>query len=1013
MSTMLRLQKSHFCVTVCLIIFIEKAFAHYEYVVFRDGTGSRPPIVKRNTGSDLPRINEFLVTTNVSNHFAVTSVISNVENSDRNAKQTAFSVVLPDRAFISSFSMDIDGKQYKAFVKEKEIAKKIYDQSVATGYSAGHVAVSTKNSNRFTITVNVEPLSKILFKLEYEELLQRENGQYQIISNIQPGQMVKKLKVMIIIRENQPLAFVNTPYLQAGSSSMDLAQTKIDPDARVYKKNNSALIIFEPNIERQMEFACNGLGNTEYDGFAGQFIVNYDVNRTNEGGEILYQGNFFFISFAPHNLDPMPKHMVFILDTSGSMGGFKISQLKDAMSKVLPQLNEDDVFTILQFENYVYDWNIYKDKNDVLGTSTDPDYLPYGNLATKLQSYTPSIIPATKENIATMTDVINNFYDYGGTNSVGGLEVGLMAVSKTQQKYPNKYLPIMVFLTDGVPYTGITDTTKIVEVITKLNKASYNVPIYCLSFGEEPDIDRHFLQKLSGLNPGEEHKISIDLDSSTYIQGFYKKISGPLLNNVALNNLPPSVEVTQIYFPIYFQGSELMIAGKGIGGKIATPITISANSNKGSIDFETEIGIPLVKLERIWAYLTVKQLADQYHVTGNTTLATIGTEIAMNYSLVTDFTSLVVVKPNTPDETVNIEDAYQGIFPRKPSELPMCNNITSYIMEEFSTTEPEPQTIGTTFNPDVILEFDNGLEVEETTTEAITTTMITTTPTTTITTTPTPTTTRELTCHESTYGCCHDGVTFALRPDADGCDPIPKAESCSLPQDSGNCANSTVKWFYSTVRHQCKQFRYGGCGGNDNRFASKQTCEETCVNPTGQERCKLPISLGECNQRLLHWFYDQSKQTCVKYMYGGCFGNSNRFKTKEECLKLCNVNMYTEILKDACFKPKDKGHKRCRRFEINYYFDESYTLCRKFWFTGCGGNDNRFKTKELCENICVRSKHNDICFAPPERGTCNDLHQAWFYDPRSALCQPFVYSGCGGNENKFDSKDDCEKACIV
>ncbi|CAH1278805.1 unnamed protein product [Diabrotica balteata] len=899
MSTMLRLQKSHFCVTVCLIIFIEKAFAHYEYVVFRDGTGSRPPIVKRNTGSDLPRINEFLVTTNVSNHFAVTSVISNVENSDRNAKQTAFSVVLPDRAFISSFSMDIDGKQYKAFVKEKEIAKKIYDQSVATGYSAGHVAVSTKNSNRFTITVNVEPLSKILFKLEYEELLQRENGQYQIISNIQPGQMVKKLKVMIIIRENQPLAFVNTPYLQAGSSSMDLAQTKIDPDARVYKKNNSALIIFEPNIERQMEFACNGLGNTEYDGFAGQFIVNYDVNRTNEGGEILYQGNFFFISFAPHNLDPMPKHMVFILDTSGSMGGFKISQLKDAMSKVLPQLNEDDVFTILQFENYVYDWNIYKDKNDVLGTSTDPDYLPYGNLATKLQSYTPSIIPATKENIATMTDVINNFYDYGGTNSVGGLEVGLMAVSKTQQKYPNKYLPIMVFLTDGVPYTGITDTTKIVEVITKLNKASYNVPIYCLSFGEEPDIDRHFLQKLSGLNPGEEHKISIDLDSSTYIQGFYKKISGPLLNNVALNNLPPSVEVTQIYFPIYFQGSELMIAGKG------------------------------------------------------------------------------------------------------------------YIMEEFSTTEPEPQTIGTTFNPDVILEFDNGLEVEETTTEAITTTMITTTPTTTITTTPTPTTTRELTCHESTYGCCHDGVTFALRPDADGCDPIPKAESCSLPQDSGNCANSTVKWFYSTVRHQCKQFRYGGCGGNDNRFASKQTCEETCVNPTGQERCKLPISLGECNQRLLHWFYDQSKQTCVKYMYGGCFGNSNRFKTKEECLKLCNVNMYTEILKDACFKPKDKGHKRCRRFEINYYFDESYTLCRKFWFTGCGGNDNRFKTKELCENICVRSKHNDICFAPPERGTCNDLHQAWFYDPRSALCQPFVYSGCGGNENKFDSKDDCEKACIV
>uniref|UniRef100_A0A6P7FMS6 Inter-alpha-trypsin inhibitor heavy chain H3-like n=1 Tax=Diabrotica virgifera virgifera TaxID=50390 RepID=A0A6P7FMS6_DIAVI len=1010
MVTMLRLQKSYFCVVVCLILFIGQSFA-YEYVVFRDGTASRPSIVKRNTESDPPRIKEFLVTTNVSNHFAVTSVVSNVENADRNAKQTAFSVVLPDRAFISGFSMEIDGIQYKAFVKEKEIAKKIYDESVATGQSAGHVAVSTKNSNRFTVTVNVEPLSKVIFKLEYEELLQRENGQYQIISNIQPGQMVKKLKVMVIIRENQPLAFLNTPYLQAGSSSMELAQTTIDPDARVYKKINSALIIFEPNIERQVEFACNGLGNTEYNGFAGQFIVNYDVNRTNEGGEVLYQDNFFFISFAPHSLDPIPKHIVFILDTSGSMYGFKISQLKDAMSKILPQLNEDDVFTVLQFEDYVFDWDEYKNKNDVFGHA-DPENLPYGNLADRFQSYTPSIIQATKKNIATMTDVINDFYDSGGTNSIGALEVGLMAVSKTRQLYPDKYLPIMVFLTDGMPNTGVRDTTVITEMITKLNKASYNVPIYSLSFGEEPDIDRKFLQDLSGLD-AKEYQITVDLNSSIYIQNFYKTISVPLLTNVGVKNLPTSAEVTQINFPIFFNGSELVIAGKGISGKNSPPITISATSKKGPMDFEAEIGIPMVKLERIWAYLTVKQLADQYHVTGNTTLAKIGLEIAMNYSLVTDFTSLVVVKPNTPNETVNIEDAYKGIIPRKPSELPMCSNITGYIIEEFSTPEPEPEPTETPFNPDDLLEVDSGFLVVEPIIEEITTTTITTTLTTTITTTTPTTTTRELTCHESTYGCCHDGVTFALRPNFDGCDPIPKAESCSLRQDSGNCANSTFKWFYSTLRHQCRQFRYGGCGGNDNRFASKETCEETCVNPTGPERCKLPISLGGCNHRLLHWFYDQSQQTCVKYMYGGCLGNSNRFESKEECLKLCNLNTYTENLNDACFKPKDKGHSHCRRFEINYYFDQSIGLCRKFWFTGCGGNDNRFKTKALCENFCVRSKHEAMCFAPPDRGTCSNLNQAWFYDPRSAICQPFVYSGCGGNENRFDSKDDCENACIV
>uniref|UniRef100_A0A6P7FF05 Inter-alpha-trypsin inhibitor heavy chain H3-like n=1 Tax=Diabrotica virgifera virgifera TaxID=50390 RepID=A0A6P7FF05_DIAVI len=991
MIAMLRLQKSYFWVVVCLILFVRKSFA-YEYVVFKDDTSSRPSIVKRDTGSDLPRIKEFLVTTNVSNHFAITTVVSNVENVDRYAKQTAFSVVLPDRAFISAFSMEIDGKKYKAFVKEKEIAKTIYDQYVSTGQSAGHVAVSTKNSNRFTVNVNVEPLSKVIFKLEYEELLQRENGQYQIISNIQPGQIVKKLKVMVIIRENQPLAFVNTPYLQAGSSSMDLAQTTIDPDALVYKKINSALIIFEPNIERQVKFACSGLGNTEYNGFAGQFIVSYDINRTNEGGEVLYQGNFFFISFAPHSLNPLPKHMVFILDTSGSMQGFKLSQLKDAMSKILPQLNEDDVFTIIQFETYVYDMDINKNKNGVFGYA-DPENLPYGHLADRFQSYTPSIIQATKKNIAIMTDVINSFYESGATNSIGALEVGLMAISKTQQLFPDKYLPIMVFLTDGMPNVGPSGKTYIIETITNLNMASYNVPIYSLIFGEGKYIDRSFLQKLSGLNNGEEHKISIDLDSSRYIQNFYKTISVPLLTKIAVNNLPASSLVTQFNFPIFFGGSELAIAGRGIGGRNTPPITISANSRNGPMDFVAKTGIPLVKLERIWAYLTVKQMADQYHVTGNTTLAKIGLEIAMNYSLVTDFTSLVVVNPNTPDETVNIEDAY-GIFPRKPSELPMCSNIPGYIIEQFSTTESEPETTEPTFNFDDLLEADGGV-LEETTTELVTTT------------------TRKLICHmvESTYGCCHDGIQFAVGPNFDGCDPIPKAESCSLPREIGRCANPIAKWFYSTDKHECIQFTYGGCGGNDNRFASKEICEETCVNPIGTERCKLPISSGGCNQQLLRWFYDEFEQTCVEYTYGGCLGNSNRFKSKEECLNLCNPNTYAENLNDACFKLKDKGHSNCHNFEVNYYFDQSIGLCRKFWFTGCGGNDNRFKTKELCENFCMRSKQKAMCLAPPERGTCRNIIQAWFYDPRSAICQPFVYSGCGGNENKFYSKDDCEKAC--
>ncbi|CAG9833507.1 unnamed protein product [Diabrotica balteata] len=580
---------------------------------------------------------------------------------------------------------------------------------------------------------------------------------------------------------------------------MDLGQTTIDPNARVSVDNSSAVIIFEPNVERQMEFACSGLGNTEYNGFAGQFIVNYDVNRTNEGGEVFYQDNFFFISFAPQTLDPIPKHMVFLLDTSGSMEGFKITQLKDAMSQILPQLNENDIFTIIQFELYVFDWNINKTKKGVFD-NMDIEYMPppYGRLAETLTSYTPSIMEASKENIETMKTVVDNFNAVGGTNVLAALEVGLMAVSSAQKKHPNKYLPIIVLLSDGKPDTrsSVADNiTYIDEVITTLNQASYKTPIYSLSFGDVPMEYRNFLISLSDHNFGKEHKVFVDFDSSQYIQKFYETISVPLLSNVAVNNLPPSAQITKINFPIFFNGSELVIAGKGIENNKTSSVTVSANSKKGLKNFEPQVGVPLARLERIWAYLTVKQLADQYYTTKNRTLAEIGLEIAMNHSLVTDFTSLVVVKSGTPNETVDMEDAYSGIFPKKPNELPMCKNITRI---------------------------------------------------------------------------------------------------CTLPKDSRNCGSFTVNWFYSTLKHQCEQFQYGGCGGTDNRFESKQACEETCVNPTGPERCKLPISLGTCNKGLRQWFYDHTKHTCVQYVYGGCLGNSNRFNTRDECLKLCNPNMLNE-----------------------------------------------------------------------------------------------------------------------
>lgn len=111
---------------------------------------------------------------------------------------------------------------------------------------------------------------------------------------------------------------------------------------------------------------------------------------------------------------------------------------------------------------------------------------------------------------------------------------------------------------------------------------------------------------------------------------------------------------------------------------------------------------------------------------------------------------------------------------------------------------------------------------------------------------------------------------------------------------------------------------------------------------------------------------------------------------------------------DICQLPPEKGP--CEAYMPRWGYDPVRKECIEFIYGGCEGNGNNFETRESCTEYC-KDEDTDVCELPKEIGPCDGAMPRWYFDPSEERCMEFIYGGCEGNENNFLTEDDCESKC--
>lgn len=541
------------------------------------------------------------VNVTIKDQVAITKVEQSFRNDTSTDLEAEYLFPLPEGAAVDQFSMWINGKKLTGEVLPAEKARDIYVSTVRRLKDPG--LLEHLDDNLWHVLVYPVPKNASQkIEIQYSQVVPMEGGIAQYIYPLKSSSVShteKDFTFRAVIESTAAIASIYSP-----SHSLEI---KKDGE-------HKATVGFEAKdyaLNRDLEFFWT-VSQKE----VGLSLLASRSDPKEEG--------YFMLLLAPTAQLPtdqrVPRDVVFVFDTSGSMEGPKFDQAKAALAYCLRKLTKGDRFAVLSF-------------------------------ASTVEPFERKLADVSDESIEKALKFAETWEAAGGT----AIDEALVAAMGFREEGSRQFN--VIFLTDGMPTIGETNPESILRNIEKKNVEGDRFFV----FGVGDDVNTVLLDELANSNRGTSLYVRPSENIEVKVSSFYEKISHPVLANLELSSSTKDIELRQMYpphIPDLFFGSQLVVMGRYTGSG-PTALTLTGQVGSDTKKFTYEVKLPAEDkanefLPTLWARRKVGYLLDQIRRSGESTeLVDEVTRLGQKFNIATPYTSYLVM----PDEMPQVASA--------------------------------------------------------------------------------------------------------------------------------------------------------------------------------------------------------------------------------------------------------------------------------------------------------------------------------------------------------------------